>query len=373
MPVGVVVGLEVVEVEHPERDRRALALGALELTRELLVERAPVADPVSASTRVSFSSSDSVAVRWIATAASPDSSSISWSSRSGDLRRLAAPQHGQHAHDLSAGRQRLEGAGAPLRQPEALGARAVLALAAVERDAGARAVPRRQLGPGDAEADVDGGEQHPARDRGPQHRGVRAGQLAGRGAQLGLELGGVRDAREPARHLAEPAQHRRLVGAFALAAGSSTCAVTAAASTRRVSRSSSVGVCGCSPATQACRSAARRRSPAPRRRSRGPWRCRRSAGRAVVSGTTSGSSPATACAQKESARGAWSPLPIPKPAFVHWRSASTRLNAAIGAPSRRAVSATSSSKAGSGGVSSRAVLRSAARRWGSVAGKGRTP
>ena len=73
-------------------------------------------------------------------------------------------------------------------------------------------------------------------------------------------------------------------------------------------------------------------------------------GSALVSGTTNGPSPATACAQKESARGAWSPLLMPAPAFVHCRSASTRLNAAIGAFNRRAVSATSSSKAGSGGV-----------------------
>src|SRR6185295_8933096 len=45
MAVGVVERLEVVEVEHRERDRVALALGTLELARELLVERAPVADP----------------------------------------------------------------------------------------------------------------------------------------------------------------------------------------------------------------------------------------------------------------------------------------------------------------------------------------
>ena len=44
--------------------------------------------PVSASTRVSFSSSNSVVVRSIATAASLESSSINYSSRSGRSARL---------------------------------------------------------------------------------------------------------------------------------------------------------------------------------------------------------------------------------------------------------------------------------------------
>ena len=371
MPVGVVVGLEVVEVEHPERDRRALALGALELTRELLVERAPVADlrqRVDARELLELGQRRRALDRDRRLARQQlDQLQLAL----GDLRRLAAPEHGQHAHDLVGRRQRLEGARSPLRQPEAVGARAVLALAAVERD---RACPRRAR----------------AGARSRRCRGRRRRRRAA--CRRGSPSTGPRRRRRPARRPRRTARSRTRPRPTRARAGSSPRRAGAASSTlrrvrarggrarraRRPPRRARAGSRGrrrsaCAAARRPrtrCRCAARRRSPARRRRSRAPSSSRRSAGRAVASGTTSVSSSSTACAQNESARGASSPLAIPKPAFVHWRAVSTRLNAATGAPSSRAVSATSSSKAGSAAVSSRAVLRSASRRWGSPAGMG---
>ena len=141
---------------------------------------------------------------------------------------------------------------------------------------------------------------------------VGSGQLARRFAQLGLQLGGVRDAREAARHVAEPAQGLRLVGAFALATGQLD-----VGGDRRGEHAQGLELVVrrrlrlLARRRTACRSAARRPSPASRHRSRGPWRCRRSAGRRRCRAPRTGRRPATACAQKESARGAWSPLLMP--------------------------------------------------------------
>ena len=240
MPVGVVVGLEVVEVEHRERDRVALALGALELARELLVEGAPVAD---AGQRVDAGQLLELGQRRRALdrdrrLARQQLDQLQLALR--QLRRLAASRARSARPSIwSADRQRLEGAGAPLRRARGLGARAVSRSPRSNARRGARAVARRQLGPGDAEADVDGRDA--ASRPGSPSTGPRRPR---RPARTPRRTARTRTRRRPRRARAGSSPRRAGAASSVSSArsrsrrASSTCAVTAAASTRRVSRSS---------------------------------------------------------------------------------------------------------------------------------------